>query len=84
MVRSNWSYDPHVQGAYSNAGVGVTEEDYELLKEPVDGDRLWFAGEYAIGPDDCGDVEGAYESGLEQGQSLAEVILSRSTSQGNQ
>jgi len=58
---TRWGSDPFAHGAYSFLATHATDEDYDLLAEPV-GDRLFFAGE-ATSRQYAATVHGALLSG---------------------
>jgi monoamine oxidase len=58
---TRWGADPFAQGAYSFLATHATDEDYDILAEPV-GDRLFFAGE-ATSRQYAATVHGALLSG---------------------
>ena len=70
-VRTSWASDQYAKGAYSYAGVGVTEADYAALAEPVM-NRVFFAGE-ATYIDQLATVHGAYLSGLREAERISEL-----------
>lgn len=61
VLITRWAADTFARGSYSHLRPGGSEDDYELLAEPVDG-RLFFAGE-ATSADYPATVHGAYLSG---------------------
>lgn len=67
-----WSKDMFTQGAYSDRVVGTTSQDYRNIGERLG--RLYFAGE-AINEDWNGYMQGAYLSGKEKGQMIAEDLM---------
>ncbi|HEU4755665.1 MAG TPA: FAD-dependent oxidoreductase [Agromyces sp.] len=71
FLRSRWSRDPFVRGAYSFDSVGATPELRRALGEPV-AERLVIAGE-ATSPDAPGTVHGAYAEGLRAAGAIAEL-----------
>jgi monoamine oxidase len=71
FLRSRWSSDPFVRGAYSFDSVGATPDLRRALGEPVT-ERLVIAGE-ATSPDAPGTVHGAYAEGLRAAGVLSEL-----------
>ena len=69
-----WSKDMFTQGAYSDRVVGTTSQDYRNIGERLG--RLYFAGE-ATSEDWNGYMQGAYLSGKEKGQMIADDDLMR-------
>lgn len=67
-----WSKDEFTQGAYSEPVVGTTSQDFKNLGERLG--RLYFAGE-ATSEDWYGYMQGAYLSGKEKGQMIADHIM---------
>lgn len=65
------------QGAYSDQVVGTTSQDYRNIGERLG--RLYFAGE-ATSKDWTGYMQGAYLSGKEKGQMIADDLIEK----GNQ
>lgn len=66
-----WSKDVFTQGAYSDRVVGTTSQDYRNIAERLG--RLYFAGE-ATSEDWNGYMQGAYLSGKEKGQIIADDL----------
>ena len=67
-----WSKDEFTQGAYSEPVVGTTSQDFKNLGARLG--RLYFAGE-ATSEDWYGYMQGAYLSGKEKGQMIADHIM---------
>ena len=61
------------QGAYSDQVVGTTSQDYKNIGESLG--RLYFAGEATTGKEWAGYMQGAYLSGKEKGQMIADDLL---------
>ena len=76
ILRSNWSNDPYVLGAYSHPTKETTTEDIETIRRPVFDRTLWFTGEHVGGFDRMGYAGGALETCIESGKELAQYILS--------
>ena len=74
-----WSKDPFTLGAYSEPVVGMTPQDFENLGEKLG--RLYFAGE-AESKDWYGYMQGAYLSGQNKGQMIADDLMGMSTEDG--
>lgn len=70
-VITRWGADPLAMGAYSASKPGRNKSRRKLAK-PV-GDRVFFAGEACI-PKWATQVSGAYLSGLEAAEDIAEII----------
>jgi monoamine oxidase len=75
FLRSRWSSDPFVRGAYSFDSVGATPDLRRALGEPVT-ERLVIAGE-ATSPDAPGTVHGAYAEGLRAAGVIAGLAAAR-------
>lgn len=71
FLRSRWSSDPFMRGAFSFDSVGATPDLRRALSEPVAG-RLVIAGE-ATSPDAPGTVHGAYAEGIRAARTVAEL-----------
>ena len=67
-----WSKDSFTRGAYSEPVVGTTSQDFKNLGERLG--RLYFAGE-ATSEDWYGYMQGAYLTGKNQGQAIADELL---------
>jgi monoamine oxidase len=65
---TRWGGDPFSRGAYSFLATHATDEDYDILAEPV-GDRLFFAGE-ATSRQYAATVHGAMLSGWREADRL--------------
>ena len=65
---SDWGNDPYSLGAYAYSPVGGSEEDFDVMAEPVGG-RLLFAGD-AAESEAPGTLRGAYLSGLREAQRI--------------
>ena len=70
MIIPDWTINPLFWGAYSDAPVGIIEEDYGKLAAPVR--NLYFSGE-ATSSEYSGFVHGAYFAGID----TAEQIIQR-------
>lgn len=70
-----WSKDAFTQGAYSEPVVGTTSQDLKNIGERLG--RLYFAGE-ATSEEWIGYMQGAYLSGKENGQMIADDLMSMS------
>ncbi|MCR9221068.1 MAG: FAD-dependent oxidoreductase [Alphaproteobacteria bacterium] len=71
MIVTRWSRDPDTLGAYSYTGVGITPDDYDDLREPVE-DVVFFAGEHTYF-DFHGTTHGAYMTGLWAAEAIVET-----------
>ncbi|MEM6928447.1 MAG: NAD(P)/FAD-dependent oxidoreductase [Myxococcota bacterium] len=67
-IATDWTHDPHAQGAYMVLPPGAGEADVVALGKPV-GERLRFAGE-ATSPRYSGYVHGAMLSGVREAEAL--------------
>ena len=76
-----WSKDMFTQGAYSDRVVGTTSQDYKNIGETLG--RLYFAGE-ATSEDWNGYMQGAYLSGKEKGQMIADDLMRTRIGEVNQ
>lgn len=76
-----WSKDMFTQGAYSDRVVGTTSQDYKNIGETLG--RLYFAGE-ATSEDWNGYMQGAYLSGKEKGQMIADDLMGTRIGEVNQ
>ena len=71
---SRWGMNENVRGAYSFSKVGRNfADDAETLKEPVG--NIWFAGE-AMGGEWHATTKGAWNTGKEAGEDMAETLKS--------
>ena len=68
MFYRRWSKDPFTLGAYSEPVVGMTTEDFSNLAKNLG------RGE-AMSEDWYGYMQGAYFTGKEQGQRIADDLL---------
>ena len=68
MVRTNWSNDPFVLGAYSYTPTGVDKDDWWALIAPVG--RIWFAGEHTHSYN-SGFLHGAVDSGTKAAKNIS-------------
>jgi len=73
IVRSSWSTDPHVMGAYSLPRPGITEAHYASLAHPLHR-SLWFTGEH-VNQKYFGYTHGAYEHGHMTGGKVVSCLL---------
>ena len=76
MIIPDWTTNPLFWGAYSDAPVGIIQEDYEKLAAPIR--NLYFSGE-ATSSEYSGFVHGAYFAGID----TAEKIIQRASSASN-
>ena len=67
-----WSKDIFTRGAYSDRVVGTTSQDKRNIGERLA--RLYFAGE-ACSKDWNGYMQGAYLTGKEKGQMIADDLM---------
>lgn len=63
MLKTEWSKDCFAEGSFSYQAIGQTNDDIEILKQPIF-DRIFFAGEH-LAQFGAGTVHGAYTSGLD-------------------
>lgn len=68
MVVTRWSQNPYSYGAYSYPTVGMNEDDFDQMGEPV-ANRLLFAGEHTI-TQYRGTVHGAYLTGIREAERI--------------
>ena len=68
-VMSRWGWNPLSRGSYVHVPVGVGDDAFGALAEPV-GDRLFFAGAATV-LHGAGTVHGAWESGLREAARIA-------------
>eukprot|EP01137_Pigoraptor_chileana_P018809 Opistho-2@6352 len=68
-----WLADPYARGSYSNWPLGMSQEQHEQLKAPLG--RVHFAGEH-MERKHFGYMQGAYYTGVKQGNALAALITS--------
>ncbi|MEQ8604238.1 MAG: FAD-dependent oxidoreductase [Marivibrio sp.] len=72
MIVTRWSQDPETLGAYSYTGVGVFEDDYDDLREPIE-DVVFLAGEHTYF-DFHGTTHGAYMTGLMAAEEILDQV----------
>jgi len=68
MVVTRWSQNPYSYGAYSYPTVGMNEDDFDQMAEPV-ANRLLFAGEHTINKYRS-TVHGAYLTGIREAERI--------------
>jgi hypothetical protein len=68
MVVTRWSQNPYSYGAYSYPTVGMNEDDFDAMAEPV-ANRLLFAGEHTTNKY-RGTVHGAYLTGIREAERI--------------
>ncbi|POS77257.1 lysine-specific histone demethylase Aof2 [Diaporthe helianthi] len=71
-VVTRWESDRFARGSYSNAGVKMQAEDYQIMARPIG--NLHFAGEHTIVTHPA-TVHGAYLSGLRAASDVLEEML---------
>ena len=76
-----WSQDPLILGAFSDPVLGFSSEDNEKLGENLG--RLYFSGE-ATSEEWYGYQQGAYLTGKEKGEMIADEVLGRTSKKKNQ
>lgn len=71
---TRWASDPFARGSYGYALPGGSRADYDVLAEPLPGERVLFAGEHTFFP--CrSTVTGAFLSGLREAARLGGAPL---------
>lgn len=73
-IVTRWESDRFARGSYSNAGVNMTADDYNLMAKPLG--NLYFAGEHTTVTHPA-TVHGAYLSGLRAAAEIFDEILGR-------
>lgn len=71
-IVTRWESDRFARGSYSNAGVNMTADDYNLMAKPLG--NLYFAGEHTTVTHPA-TVHGAYLSGLRAASEVFDSIL---------
>lgn len=71
-IVTRWESDRFARGSYSNAGVNMTADDYNLMAKPLG--NLYFAGEHTTVTHPA-TVHGAYLSGLRAAAEVFDSIL---------
>ncbi|ROV90843.1 hypothetical protein VSDG_08021 [Cytospora chrysosperma] len=71
-IVTRWESDRFARGSYSNAGVKMQAEDYQIMARPVG--NLHFAGEHTIVTHPA-TVHGAYLSGLRAASDVLDSML---------
>lgn len=71
-IVTRWESDRFARGSYSNAGVKMTADDYNLMAKPLG--NLYFAGEHTTVTHPA-TVHGAYLSGLRAAAEVFDSIL---------
>ncbi|MEZ4253305.1 MAG: NAD(P)/FAD-dependent oxidoreductase [Polyangiales bacterium] len=71
---TRWTEDPFARGAYAYVLPGGSREDYDVLAEPLPGERVLFAGEHTFFPYRA-TVTGAFVSGLREAARLGGAPL---------
>lgn len=71
-VVTRWESDRFARGSYSNAGVNMQPEDYQLMSRTIG--NLYFAGEHTIVTHPA-TVHGAYLSGLRAASDVLDAML---------
>ncbi|CAN8098839.1 unnamed protein product [Discula destructiva] len=71
-IVTRWESDRFARGSYSNAGVNMQPEDYQLMARSLG--NLYFAGEHTIVTHPA-TVHGAYLSGLRAASDVLESML---------
>jgi len=72
MIVTRWSQDPETLGAYSYTGVGIFDDDYDDLREPIE-DVVFLAGEHTYF-DFHGTTHGAYMTGLMAAEEILDLV----------
>ena len=81
-VITRWNGDPNSFGAYSYAGINVTDEDFDTLATPVIGkSTVFFAGEHTSSSY-RGTVHGALLSGQRAAQEAVSTLFSLTINPG--
>ncbi|KAJ4424839.1 hypothetical protein N0V82_000558 [Gnomoniopsis sp. IMI 355080] len=71
-IVTRWESDRFARGSYSNAGVNMQPEDYQLMARTIG--NLYFAGEHTIVTHPA-TVHGAYLSGLRAASDVLDAML---------
>lgn len=71
-IVTRWESDRFARGSYSNAGVNMQPEDYQLMSRTIG--NLYFAGEHTIVTHPA-TVHGAYLSGLRAASDVLDAML---------
>lgn len=71
-IVTRWESDRFARGSYSNAGVNMTADDYNLMAKPLG--NLYFAGEHTTVTHPA-TVHGAYLSGLRAAAEIFDAML---------
>lgn len=71
-IVTRWESDRFARGSYSNAGVNMQPEDYQLMSRTIG--NLYFAGEHTIVTHPA-TVHGAYLSGLRAASDVLDTML---------
>jgi len=71
---TRWASDPFARGSYAYALPGGSRADYDVLAEPLPGERVLFAGEHTFFPYRA-TVTGAFLSGLREAARLGGAPL---------
>lgn len=71
---TRWTNDPFARGSYAHALPGGSRADYDVLAEPLPGERVLFAGEHTFFPYRS-TVTGAFLSGLREAARLGGAPL---------
>lgn len=71
-IVTRWESDRFARGSYSNAGVNMTADDYNLMAQPLG--NLYFAGEHTTVTHPA-TVHGAYLSGLRAAAEVFDSLL---------
>lgn len=71
-IVTRWESDRFARGSYSNAGVKMQPEDYQIMAKPIG--NLHFAGEHTIVTHPA-TVHGAYLSGLRAASDVLDSML---------
>ena len=81
-VITRWNGDPNSFGAYSYAGINVSDEDFDTLATPVIGkSTIFFAGEHTSSSY-RGTVHGAFLSGQRAAQEAVTTLFSLTINPG--
>lgn len=71
-IVTRWESDRFARGSYSNAGINMTADDYNLMAKPLG--NMYFAGEHTTVTHPA-TVHGAYLSGLRAAAEVFDSIL---------
>lgn len=71
-IVTRWESDRFARGSYSNAGINMQPEDYQLMARTIG--NLYFAGEHTIVTHPA-TVHGAYLSGLRAASDVLDAML---------